>query len=391
MKITLILILLVGYAYSATANELLIPEGIQDSAAYKNYKKYLKEKKQKAFAISKKGAWSWGSKHQTLQQAKQTSIKNCTKQNNGECYIIDENGKLLVELKHYEGFLAKSSNDMQFFPSSIENTSLAKRYKNEYLRKPGHKAFAAGESGASGWITGKISIEIAKKIALDTCNKNNKGNLSPCRLIDINGKISYGKTKFSNMTLARNTSYPEINASILKVLGQKGYKKYKAYKGHKAYAIITDGRGYYSYQKTSAEHAKKSALEACKKYYKQECSLFLLDNNFLKSKPTKPWHAKYAFDFSKHENELKSMNKNKELKNTILQNFSPSFIFSESNVQMLMGSKIIDTGTYTLTGKNVTMKFKQQNKAKEVQATFSSDYSSITLKDGERPTYHREK
>jgi len=407
MNKKIILTILSCIFLNPVASAFNTPEGIQDAKGYNEYQKYLKEKNQKAFAVSEYGAVSWVARLKTLSEAKESAIKNCIKYNNGQCKIIDENGQLLVAQKNYDGFLEKFKNNKQFFPSDILDVSLANRYKNEYLNKPGNKAFAIGEKATAGWVINVVSIDIAKKRAMQYCNKNNKGNTKACKIIDVNGDIVFSKTKFSDMTLAKNTVYPDITGSIDKKIAEKEYKKYQIYNGHKAYAVIPDGRGYYIYNKTNKGIAKKVLLESCEKYYKQKCNLILLDNKIINSettvvsttgdlkdrisKPTKPWHASYSYDYSKHQDEFDKLDEDKELQKAVLDSLTPTFKFTNKTVQIFMGENILENGTYILKGKEVVMQFKKQNKGKQVTATFNSDYSSITLESGENPVYYRVK
>jgi uncharacterized membrane protein YhaH (DUF805 family) len=59
---------------------------------------------------------------------------------------------------------------------------------SEYARAPTHKAFAASDSGAWGWRSGKASAREAASSALATCEEHRKPYTSECRLVNVNGQ-----------------------------------------------------------------------------------------------------------------------------------------------------------------------------------------------------------
>lgn len=59
---------------------------------------------------------------------------------------------------------------------------------SEYARAPTYKAFAASNSGAWGWRSGKTSAREAASSALAACEDNRKPYTSECRLVNVNGQ-----------------------------------------------------------------------------------------------------------------------------------------------------------------------------------------------------------
>lgn len=63
-----------------------------------------------------------------------------------------------------------------------------KSYREDYLKRPTHKAFAQAPDGTWSWRSDRTSIEFAKQDALLACNDAIKGNKLKCEIINLDGE-----------------------------------------------------------------------------------------------------------------------------------------------------------------------------------------------------------
>ncbi len=360
-----------------------IPVGVTNGNAYRAYVNYQKQKDHKAFAASKQGASSWAGQRESQAQAIEAALKSCNKINRGKCTIIDTDGKATGGMHRPEGFMQKTqkpSGGFEFFPADIRDIRLADRYKS-YLGNNGNKAFAVSTSGVSAWAVEMTSLDAAKKQAIERCNKRNTAKDKPCKVVDANGKILTAKLKFSEMSVNKQATYPELPSEVRVNLDDKTYQKYKSLSGHKAVASTPKGDVYYVSGLTTAEFAQFETQRNCEKKTKTKCQMLLVDNELIYKRKTsqakaekKSWHGRYEVDLS-NEPELAAK--------PGVKSVMPSIVLEGDQLHMEVGGNVVAVSNYKIKGKKLSFEIQ----GKPVNAEFGDKFDSFVLDSGNKPKY----
>jgi uncharacterized membrane protein YhaH (DUF805 family) len=82
---------------------------------------------------------------------------------------------------------APSPQQAQRAAQRISSDAGREAFLREYLPSPNHKAFAAADSGAWGWSSGKSTPREAASSALAACEQHRQPYTGPCMLVNYNG------------------------------------------------------------------------------------------------------------------------------------------------------------------------------------------------------------
>lgn len=167
---------------------------------------------------------------------------------------------------------------------TIISKNCLKSYKEKYLKRKDHKAFAYAR-GIDGrqtcsWNYKSASVEKASESALANCAKRTKKNkiTTKCQLIAQDSKLVIKKSTFPALVkpdykALTDKEYFVLHEQAMPVLGgkycQKIFRKYLNLKGHKAFTYTTSKEGAYSvctYKNLEIPNkAEELALAVCQK------------------------------------------------------------------------------------------------------------------------------
>ena len=163
--------------------------------------------------------------------------------------------KQTIKLKQFSALLLLLLLSWTAFaqsPTQVIGTGQILQDYNDYLQKPGHKAFVTTTDGAYAWAYNSTRPEVAVRDALNRCQNAQRQRQSDvkCVVADINGQLfgvySEAETHFS--------SHSAVEA-------YKG--SYTNSQNHKVFVQSPSGRWSWRGNRNSLAEAESDALEAC--------------------------------------------------------------------------------------------------------------------------------
>ena len=254
--------------------EITVPDGILNLHSWKGYQEYQarNDLENRAFAVSESGAWGWG-------KSDIEALRSCRKHGD-VCKIINRAGKSLVKTHRTEGFMSRYS-EPDGFPVSINTLKTLNSYKNEYLPKPGNKAFAVSKSGAWAFMTGYVSKDEVVKRVIARCQSHNKRKKdSPCRLVDVNNQVVTELLPWKNLITSFD-DYPTYEQGHWpNNFLREDYQQYKRLEGVKALALSESGAWNWSHGFTNKRSAINRALKNCDRLHDtvKACKIIMINN-----------------------------------------------------------------------------------------------------------------
>ncbi len=174
----------------------LVPLAIKTYDQWRLYRRFLDRPGHRAFAVGGATHSGYGSNKASLEAARRMALEKCDVRFLGECRIIVENDKILVDSVN-EKQLILAPDPLRFDAEDRVKALFGSRW-NEYLRAEGHKAFAANKYYAQGFVVTYLNSGYAQEDALAQCeqfntlrrqNKNNRLVAAPCQIIAVNNDL----------------------------------------------------------------------------------------------------------------------------------------------------------------------------------------------------------
>ena len=183
--------------------------------------------------------------------------------------------KQTIKLKQFSALLLLLLLSWSAFaqsPAHILGTGQTLDNYNDYLKEPGHKAFAISSDGAYAWDTNRSQLEAAVREVLDLCNSTRRSEEEArCVIADINGQLfgPYSEAEIQFSTHAAVEAYEG---------------RYDNTQNHKAFVQAPSGHWSWRGNRDSLTQAEREALQACNERLaegQEPCALIHRNNQFV--------------------------------------------------------------------------------------------------------------